>query len=122
MCTSLAIQISGVLLYTMYRGPVTPLNFEGNTFTGVHTGKKLMKWPGNPINGNPDFVKGNWRGDGKDHLFWYKFKINESGTGELYFADGVFHMFDFMGKGAEEVITLKRNVACLWKQKGSLYK
>ena len=42
-----------------------------------------------PINGNPDFVRGNWRG-----------------AGELYFPDPVFHMFDFMGQGAEEVITL----------------
>lgn len=75
-----------------------------------NTGKKLLKWPGNPINGNPDFVKGNWHGDGKDQLFWYKFKIGEDGKGKLYFADGVFHMFDFMGKGAEEVITLNRGM------------
>jgi hypothetical protein len=69
-------------------------------------GNALLKWPGQPINGNPDFVKGGWRGDGKDELFWYKFRINEEGKGELYFPDGVFHMFDFTGGGAEEVITL----------------
>lgn len=69
-------------------------------------GNKLFKWPGNPLNGNPDFVKGNWAGQGKDQLFWFKFKINDQGKGELYFADPVFHMFDFMGKGAEEVITV----------------
>jgi hypothetical protein len=73
-------------------------------------GNKICKWPGQPVNGNPDFVKGNWRGDGKDQLFWYKFMINDKGTGKLYFPDPVFHMFDFMGKGAEEVITLSRGV------------
>lgn len=71
-------------------------------------GERLFKWPGNPINGNPDFVKGDWLGDGNDQLFWFKFKINGQGTGELYFPDPVYHMFDFMGTGAEEVITLSR--------------
>ncbi|UOG75310.1 hypothetical protein MTX78_01630 [Hymenobacter tibetensis] len=71
-------------------------------------GTLLKKWPGNPLNGNPDFVRGNWRGDGSTHLFWHKFRLNDAGTGELYFPDPVFHMFDFMGQGAEEVITLAR--------------
>ncbi|WP_125185356.1 hypothetical protein [Botryobacter ruber] len=73
-------------------------------------GNLIKKWPGNPINGNPDFVKGNWRGNGQDEVFWYKFRLNNKGTGELYFPDPVFHMFDFMGKGAEEVITLNRGI------------
>jgi hypothetical protein len=72
-------------------------------------GNLLSKWPGNPINGNPDFVKGNWDGAGQEELFWYKFRINEQGMGELYFPDPVFHMFDFTGNGAEEVITLGWN-------------
>ena len=72
-------------------------------------GKLLSMWPnGYPLNGNPDFVVGNWKGKGKPQLFWYKFKIDENGEGDLYFPDGVFHMFDFTGKGAEEVITLSR--------------
>jgi hypothetical protein len=75
-----------------------------------NTGKKLLKWPGQPINGNPDFVKGDWRGDGKEQIFWYKFRLNDEGKGELYFPDPVFHQFDFMGKGAEEVITLANGV------------
>ena len=75
-----------------------------------NAGKLLIKWPGNPINGNPDFVKGNWVGDGKEQLFWYKFKIAETGKGKLYFPDPVFHMFDFSGKGAEVVITLSRGM------------
>lgn len=73
-------------------------------------GTQLMKWPGNPINGNPDFVKGNWQGDGYGYLFWYKFKLDETGRGRLYFPDPVFHMFDFLGRGAEEVITLNRGL------------
>ncbi|MEI6945813.1 hypothetical protein V9K67_01350 [Paraflavisolibacter sp. H34] len=73
-------------------------------------GDFLFKWPGNPINGNPDFVKGSWRGQGPDDLFWFKFHLNRSGQGRLFFPDPVFHMFDFTGRGAEEVITLNRNV------------
>jgi hypothetical protein len=69
-------------------------------------GQLLSKWPGQPLNGNPDFVKGDWRGDGRVELFWYKFRLNDQGKGELYFPDPVFHMFDFTGRGAEEVITL----------------
>ncbi len=71
-----------------------------------HQGSLLSKWPGQPINGNPDFVKGDWRGDGREELFWYKFRLNDQGKGEIYFPDPVFHMFDFSGQGAEEVITL----------------
>lgn len=71
-----------------------------------NTGEMLFKWPQKPINGNPDFVKGDWKGDGKDQLFWFKFFITEAGEGVLYFPDPVFHMFDFTGNGAEEVITL----------------
>jgi hypothetical protein len=71
-------------------------------------GTLLKKWPGNPINGNPDFVRGNWFGDGSTTLFWHKFRLNDVGTGELYFPDPVFHMFDFMCNGAEQVITLAR--------------
>jgi hypothetical protein len=70
-------------------------------------GNMLFKWPGTPLNGNPDFVKGKWNGR-DEQLFWYKFKMNEQGKGELFFPDPVYHMFDFMGKGAEEVITLSR--------------
>lgn len=69
-------------------------------------GEMLFKWPNKPINGNPDFVKGDWKGDGQDQLFWFKFFINKQGEGELYFPDPVFHMFDFTGNGAEEVLTL----------------
>ena len=71
-------------------------------------GEQLFRWPETPLNGNPDFVKGDWSGNGNEQLFWFKFKINGHGQGELYFPDPVYHMFDFMGNGAEEVITLSR--------------
>ena len=60
-------------------------------------GNLLSKWPANPLNGNPDFVKGDWRGDGREELFWYKFKMTDEGRGVLYFKQDVYHMFDFLG-------------------------
>jgi hypothetical protein len=69
-------------------------------------GRLISKWPGKPLNGNPVFVKGDWRGDGRAELFWYKFRMGGDGKGVLYFGEPVFHMFDFIGDGAEEVITL----------------
>lgn len=71
-------------------------------------GTLVSKWPGMPLNGNPVFVKGDWRGDGGEELFWYKFRLAADGRGQIYFPDPVFHMFDFVGDGAEEVITLDR--------------
>jgi hypothetical protein len=68
-------------------------------------GNLLKTWPSRPLNGNPDFVKGDWRGDGTQVLFWHKFKMNTDGTGELYFPDTVVHMFDFDGNGTDDVIT-----------------
>ena len=65
-------------------------------------GELVSKWPGKPVNGNPVFVKGDWRGDGGEALFWYKFRMQADGTGQLYFGEQVFHMFDFLGDAAEE--------------------
>lgn len=67
-------------------------------------GNLLFKWPANPLNGNPDFVKGDWRGDGREQLFWYKFKLGDDGRGLLYFQHDAYHMFDFTGTGADQVI------------------
>ena len=53
-------------------------------------GNLLLKWPANPLNGNPDFVKGDWKGDGKEELFWYKFHLNNEGKGELYFKQDAY--------------------------------
>jgi hypothetical protein len=84
-------------------------------------GNLVKKWPGNPINGNPDFVRGNWRGDGATWLFWHKFYLNDAGTGELYFSDTVFHMFDFMGQGAEEVIALSQGRLSVFGSRRATY-
>ncbi len=67
-------------------------------------GNLLSKWPANPLNGNPDFVKGDWNGDGKEDLFWYKFKLTDDGKGVLYLKQDAYHMFDFMGLGSDQVI------------------
>jgi hypothetical protein len=67
-------------------------------------GSLLSKWPANPLNGNPDFVRGDWKGDGGDELFWYRFKLGPDGKGVLHFKQDVYHMLDFMGSGAEQVI------------------
>ena len=73
----------------------------------------LSKWPLNPLNGNPDFVKGDWRGDGKIELFWYKFRMGPDGKGTLAFGEPVYHMFDFLGNGSEQVIALRNRQGVL---------
>jgi hypothetical protein len=80
----------------------------GQVWWFTPAGGLVSKWPGMPLNGNPVFVKGDWKGDGTEELFWYKFHMNSQGEGELYFGEPVFHMFDFLGDRAEEVITLER--------------
>ncbi|MGH9672956.1 MAG: hypothetical protein ACRD44_07220 [Bryobacteraceae bacterium] len=67
-------------------------------------GNLLSKWPANPLNGNPDFVKGDGRGEGRDELFWYRFRMNGEGEGLLSFKQDVYHMFDSLGTGSEQVI------------------
>lgn len=83
-------------------------------------GNMLFKWPGNPLNGNPDFVKGKWDGV-NDQLFWYKFKINDKGKGEFYFPSDVYHMFDFLGTGAEQVITMSPVSVRVYGSKNAKY-
>lgn len=67
-------------------------------------GNLLSKWPANPLNGNPDFVKGDRRGDGVPQLFWYKFRLTPNGKGLLSFKHDAYHMLDFENNGAEQVI------------------
>jgi hypothetical protein len=67
-------------------------------------GHLLSKWPANPLNGNPDFVRGDWNGDGREELFWYKFRLTDEGKAVLSFRQDVYHMFDFMGSGTDQVI------------------
>jgi outer membrane protein assembly factor BamB len=72
-------------------------------------GNRIDIWPHNPIPGNPNFVKGDFKGDGKNALFWQRFRIEPDGTGTIAFPDEAFHMFDFMGIGTDQVITVSRN-------------
>lgn len=69
-------------------------------------GRLIGKWPAVPLNGNPDLAKGDWSADGSDTCFWYRFRIEQDGTGKLLFPDQVYHVFDFTGEGADSVITL----------------
>jgi hypothetical protein len=71
-------------------------------------GKPISIWPNIQVPSNPNFVKGDFKGDGKVQLFWYRFRIDSDGTGAMAFPDEVFHMFDFMGTGNEQVITMGR--------------
>lgn len=73
-------------------------------------GKLIGLWPEKPINGNPDFVKGDWDGSGEETLFWHKFKMLKNGKGKIHFSEPVNHMFDFTSDGKEEVITLGNGV------------
>jgi hypothetical protein len=73
-------------------------------------GNLLFKWPRNPLGGNPNFVRGDWYGDGTKQFFWHRFKLGDDGKGTLFFKEPVYHMFDFLGNGAEQVITWDRNV------------
>ena len=67
-------------------------------------GKLLSKWPANPINGNPDFVAGDWKGGGSRELFWHRFRLTRDGRALLSFRQDVYHMFDFMGNGSDQAI------------------
>jgi hypothetical protein len=72
-------------------------------------GNRIDIWPRNPIPGNPNFAKGDFKGDGRNVLFWQRFRIEPDGTGTIAFPDEAFHMFDFMGTGNDQVITVGRN-------------
>jgi hypothetical protein len=73
----------------------------------------LVQWPQHPINGNPDFVTGDWHGDGSTSLFWHRFHLDGHGMGTLFFAQEVYHMFDFVANGADEVIALDKSQGIL---------
>jgi hypothetical protein len=74
-------------------------------------GDRIDIWPNQPIPGNPNFAKGDLKGDGKNVLFWQRFRIEPDGTGTIAFPDEVFHMFDFLGVGTDQPITVNRNGA-----------
>jgi len=70
-------------------------------------GKLLERWPAHPLNGNPNFVRGDWYGTGKRTYFWFRYKLEPDGNATLFFKGEAYHMFDFDHTGAEQVITLE---------------
>jgi len=70
-------------------------------------GSLLERWPAHPLNGNPNFVRGDWYGTGKRTYFWYRFKLEPDGNATLFFKGEAYHMFDFDQTGADQVITLE---------------
>ena len=72
-----------------------------------NVGRLLEKWPAHPLSGNPNFVRGDWYGNGKRTFFWFRFKLEPDGNSTLFFKGEAYHMFDFDHTGADQVITLE---------------
>jgi len=72
-----------------------------------NVGRLLERWPAHPLNGNPNFVRGDWYGIGKRTYFWFRYKLEPDGAATMYFKGEAYHMFDFDHIGAEQVITLE---------------
>jgi hypothetical protein len=72
-----------------------------------NVGRLLETWPAHPLSGNPNFVRGDWYGNGKRTFFWFRFKLEPDGNSTLYFKGEAYHMFDFDHTGADQVITLE---------------
>ena len=70
-------------------------------------GRLLERWPAHPLNGNPNFVRGDWYGNGHRTYFWFRFRLEPDGASTMYFKGEAYHMFDFDHTGAEQVITLE---------------
>jgi hypothetical protein len=70
-------------------------------------GRLLETWPAHPLNGNPNFVRGDWYGNGKRTYFWFHYKLEPDGNATLFFKGEAYHMFDFDHTGADQVITLE---------------
>jgi hypothetical protein len=69
-------------------------------------GHLLERWPANPLSGNPNFVHGNWFGNGTLTYFWFRFKLEPDGAATQYFKGEAYHMFDFDHIGHDQVLTL----------------
>jgi hypothetical protein len=72
-----------------------------------NVGRLLERWPAHPLNGNPNFVRGDWYGTGKRTYFWFRYKLEPDGNATMFFKGEAYHMFDFDHTGAEQVITLE---------------
>jgi len=72
-----------------------------------NVGRLLETWPAHPLNGNPNFVRGDWFGTGRRTYFWFRYKLEPDGNATMYFKGEAYHMFDFEHTGADQVITLE---------------
>jgi hypothetical protein len=96
-------------------GPATPPGEIGVGGGGLgawlywfdNQGRLLETWPAHPLNGNPNFVRGDWYGNGKRTYFWFHYKLEPDGNATLFFKGEAYHMFDFEHTGADQVITLE---------------
>ena len=96
-------------------GPATPPGEIGVGGGGLgawlywfdNQGRLLETWPAHPLNGNPNFVRGDWYGNGKRTYFWFRYKLEPDGNATLFFKGEAYHMFDFEHTGADQVITLE---------------
>jgi hypothetical protein len=98
-----------------FRGQATPAGEIGVGGGGLgaqlywfdNVGRLLETWPAHPLSGNPNFVRGNWYGNGKRTYFWFHYKLEPDGNATLFFKGEAYHMFDFDHSGADQVITLE---------------
>jgi hypothetical protein len=74
-----------------------------------NAGHLLERWPAHPLSGNPNFVRGDWYGNGHRTFFWFRFKLEPDGASTLFFKGEAYHMFDFDHTGADQVITLENS-------------
>jgi len=93
------------------QGPPDQIGVQGGLAAQLYwfdnVGRLLERWPAQPLNGNPNFVRGDWYGTGKRTYFWYRFKLEPDGNATLFFKGEAYHMFDFDHIGADQVITLE---------------
>jgi hypothetical protein len=93
------------------QGPADQIAINGGLAAQLYwfdnRGRLLERWPAHPLNGNPNFVRGDWYGTGKRTYFWFRFKLEPDGNGTLFFKGEAYHMFDFDHTGADQVITLE---------------
>ena len=68
------------------QGPADQIAISGGLAAQLYwfdnRGRLLERWPAHPLNGNPNFVRGDWYGTGKRTYFWFRFKLEPDGNGD----------------------------------------
>ena len=66
------------------QGPADQIAINGGLAAQLdwfdNRGRLLERWPAHPLNGNPNFVRGDWYGNGKRTYFWFRFKLEPDGN------------------------------------------